>query len=268
MPTENISSNPTTISTINILPFEAKREIYKNLVPEEIYSRFNLSPDLYDLEGRDLILLKSDPGQSDVEIFIFHQSGFSDPVLYGHITDTLFGQIHILLYVINNPDSQRFNIDRMADGTPTLLGAVTRNIDEELLAFQNGLSPGQVRHGMRLMVSGARKFEEFVQSLGHTIYFVEPLYYHNAVLFERYGFAYQRGRNLMEEINEGFQPKGHLTKLLDASTPFRSPNAGNSIRKRSWAIHDGILNKPFSGVTMYKRVGIGAELNTSQNCDW
>ncbi len=268
MPKADVSAKPTTISAINLLPYKTKREIYKGLVPEDIYEKFSLSADLYDSEGNDLITLKTDPGHSDAEIYIYHKAGFTDPILYGHISDTLLNQIHILLYVINNPDSQRFNVDRMPDGTPTLLGAVTRNLDEELLAFQDGLSPGQVRHGMRLMLSGAKKFEEFVQNLGHSIYFVEPLYYHNAVLFERYGFAYQRGRKLMEEINEGFQPKGSLTKLLDSSTPFRAPNAGKSIRKRSWAIHDGILGKAFSGVTMYKRIGISSGLNTTKNCEW
>ena len=85
-------------------------------------------------------------------------------------------------------------------------------------------------------------FEKFVESLGHDMYFVEPLYYHNAVIFERYGLAYQMGRRRMESYHAGFSESGELLPLLDGS-PFRRPEATNSIRLRSWAIHDGILGR-------------------------
>jgi hypothetical protein len=69
------------------------------------------------------------------------------------------------------------------------------------------LSPGQVRRGLRLLAPAIETFEQFVASLGHDMYFVEPLYYHNAVIFERYGFTYQMGRRLMERIESGFSAK-------------------------------------------------------------
>jgi hypothetical protein len=112
-------------------------------------------------------------------------------------------------------------------------------------------------------------FEGFiVTELGHEMYFVEPLYYHNAVIFERYGFTYQMGKRLMESIHTGFQPGGDLHTQLDGSNVFRKPEASESIRKRSWAIHDGILGEPFTNVTMYKRVGISAGISTTPNCAW
>jgi hypothetical protein len=100
------------------------------------------------------------------------------------------------------------------------------------------------------------------------MYFVEPLYYHNAVIFERYGFAYQVGRRQMERIHSGFQEGGELCQKLDDSNPFRSSQAANSIRLRSWAIHDGILGEPFTNVTMYKRVGASANISTTPGCQW
>jgi hypothetical protein len=111
-------------------------------------------------------------------------------------------------------------------------------------------------------------FEGFVTSLGHEMYFVEPLYYHNAVIFERYGFAYQMGKRLMDSIQAGFQEGGDLYPQLDDLNPFRTSKAVNSIRLRSWAIHDGILGEPFTNVTMYKRVGKSAGINTTPGCKW
>ena len=133
--------------------------------------------------------------------------------------------------------------------------------------MQAGLSPGQIRRGPHLLSAAMRTFEEFVKKLGHDIYFAEPLYYHNAIVFERYGFTYQQGRRLMLRIQEGFSPNGELRSVLDGNTPFRSYEAVNSIRLRSWAIHDGILGQPFTNVTMYKRVGHHHGISTT-NCNW
>jgi len=258
---------PRTISGINRLTYEKKREIIARLIPKELLERCRISENMRDEQGRDLIQLRGEPGSTDAELFLYHKIGFRDPVLYGHITDTISGQIHILLYNINNPDAERYDIDQLPDGTSTMLGTLARNIPEELRAMNAGLAPGQVRHGLRLLRSAEEQFEFFIKSLGQDLYFAEPLYYHNAILFERMGFAYQSGRRLMERIENGFAPDGDLTSKLDGS-PFRSPEALDSVRLRSWAIHDGILGQPFSGVTMYKHVGKSAGISTLRNTHW
>ncbi len=71
----------------------------------------------------------------------------------------------------------------------------------------------------------------------------------------------------MDSINVSFQTDGDINVQSDNST-FRKPEAINGIRKRSWAIHDGILGEPFTNVTMYKQVGKQAGLNTAPNCEW
>jgi len=100
------------------------------------------------------------------------------------------------------------------------------------------------------------------------MYYIEPLWDHNAVIFERYGFSYQLGRRLMNEIQARFADGGALRQRLDNSNPFRSSKAADSIRLRSWAIHDGILGEPFTNVTMYKHVGRSAKLNSAPGCEW
>ena len=258
---------PSTIGGINLLPDAEKFEVYSRSIPKELINRFNLPP-LDSVQIHDYLRFNFTPGKSDVEISLFHQSGFSDPVLYGHLTDTITGQIHILLYILNNPESKRYNVDQMPNGTMTRFGTFQRNIDAEKEALTANLAPGQIRHGLRLLSQAINAFENFVSSLGHDIYFVEPLYYHNAVIFERYGFAYQVGRKLMEGIEAGFKVGGSLYNKLDDSTLFRSKPASQSIRLRSWAIHDGILDEPFTNVTMYKRIGKNAGIATCPDCAW
>jgi hypothetical protein len=257
--------NPSTIGGINKLPENEKRAIYARYIPKELIQKFNL-PKL--LENKELLQFRFEPGSSNVEMRLYHQADFADPILYAHLTDTLNGQIYVLLYILNDPHSPRFDVDKMPDGSATKFGTLKRNLEAEKAALQEGLAPGQVRRGLRLLRPAMAAFEEFIVSLGHDMYYVEPLYYHNAVIFERYGFSYQVGKRRMEGIQAEFQEGGQLSQRLDGSNPFRSSKAANSIRLRSWAIHDGILGEPFTNVTMYKRVGKYADINTTSGCEW
>lgn len=256
---------PSTIGGINKLAEVEKRAVYARYIPRAILQKFDI-PD--PTHNKELLRFRFAEGASDVEMSLFHQADFPDPILYAHLTDTMNGQIHVLLYILNDPAAPRFDVDRMPDGSPTKFGIFQRNLEAEQAAMNAGLSPGQVRKGLRLLQPATTAFEEFLTSLGHDLYFVEPLYYHNAVIFERYGFAYQVGKRQMERIHLGFQEGGEYCARLDGSTPFRSSQAAASIRLRSWAIHDGILGEPFTNVTMYKRLGKSANIDTAPGCNW
>jgi acetoin utilization protein AcuC len=258
---------PSTIGGINLLPEPEKRAIYSRYIPTALLEKYEIPP-LTSAAGHNLLQFRFDSGSSDVAMRLFHKVDFPDPILYAHLTNTLNGQIHILLYILNDPASPRFDVDKMPDGSPTQFGTLHRNIEAEQDALEARLAPGQVRRGLRLLGLAIEAFENFVTALGNEMYFVEPLYYHNAVIFERYGFSYQVGKRLMDSIHAGFQPGGDLLPQLDGSNPFRQPEAANSIRKRSWAIHDGILGEPFTNVTMYKRVGKSSGINTTPDCAW
>ena len=259
---------PQSIAAVNRLPDGEKRTIYSRFIPRVLLGRYRIPADFTDDKGRPLLDLRCAEGSTDVEVTLRHTAAALDPLLYTHLTDTINGRIHVLLYVINDPESPRFDVDRLPDGTSTKFGSLHRNRDAERAAMDAGLAPGQVRTGLHTLRQSVQAFEEFAQSLGHDLYFVDPLYYHNAITFERYGFAYQSGRRLMEEIDRGFSPEGDLAARLDGSTPFRQPSHRSSVRGRSWAIHDGILGEPFSGVTMYKRIGVNAGLDTFPAGKW
>lgn len=258
----------STIYGVNNLPGYEKREIYARIIAPELLQRFNIPPDLLTEEGTDLLKITCPERSSSVEMELHHIPGFEDPILFGHLTDNLTGQVHILLYVLNDPESPRFDVDRMPDGRKTMFGTLCRNIQAEIAAMEYGLAPGQIRRGLRLLKPAICSFETFVSSLGHELYFTEPLYYHNAIIFEHYGFSYAKGKKLMERIQYGFSSTGDLVKKLDNSSPFKSPSAASSIRLRSWAIHDGILGEPFTNVTMFKHVGKSAGIDTSSGCVW
>jgi hypothetical protein len=258
----------SNINAINCLAEEEKRQTYARLIPGVILDRFHIPASFLDAQGNDLLAINGPCGNASVEMSLFHEHDFPDPILFGHITDTLSGQIHVLLYVINDPTSPRFDVDRLPDGTSTKFGTQHRNLEAETAALEYGLAPGQVRRGLRMLDPAIKSFEDFVTFLGHDMYFAEPLFYHNALIFERNGFSYQKGHLRMKQIDQGFRHGGALLQKLDGSTIFRQPGAQHSIRLRSWAIHDGILGEPFSDIVMYKRVGKPADVNTCGDCAW
>lgn len=249
-------SFPSTIAGLNELPVEQKRETYSKIIPPELLDLFDVPQDLRDQDGRDLFHLHCDAGSADAELALYHRADAPDPIIFGHLTDTIHGQIHILLYGMNDVESPRYNVDRMPDGTKTGFGTNQRNLEEEIRALQAGLAPGQIYKGPHLFKESLQQFERFVDCMGQEMFFVEPLFYHVAVIFERYHFRYQQGKRFVKRINEGFAAGGDLLPLLDGSTPFRDPAAADQIRLRSWAIHDNILGEPFNNVTMYKIIDL------------
>ncbi|GAB4406042.1 MAG: hypothetical protein OHK0052_27620 [Anaerolineales bacterium] len=264
-----VNSPPAyTIAAINRMPADEKRAIYTRLIPPSLLQRMEITPDLHDADGNDLLYLNCPPGSAIAELALYHEYDARDPLIYGQITDTFTGQLHIMLYIINNPNAPRFDIDRTPDGKPTKFGVLHRNLIAEEAAMNAGLAPGQIRKGMRMLTDAVETFENFVHSLGHDRFFAEPLYYHNAVILERVGFNYQQGRKLMQTIEEGFSPGGTLHNQLNGSSPFRQPHAAQSVRLRSWAIHDGIMGEPFQRVTMYKILGKHAGINTCPFTAW
>jgi len=260
----------SSIRGINNLGYELAAAIYRTLIPDDLLIHYNIDPrTLTDAQGNRLVEFICPPETGSVEIKVWHQAGARDPLHYLQLADNVNNQLSVLMFVVNDPSSPRFDVDRdWRTGEPTKFGTLNRNIEAEIAAMQAGLAPGQVRRGLKLTRKLIPLFETFVSRLGHQIFFMEPLAYHNALLFERYGCAYSQGRAKMEWINREFAPGGVLYHRLDGSTPFRRPGAERTIRGRSWAIHDGLLSEPFENIHMYKRVGRNASVCTFPNGIW
>ena len=255
---------PNTIAAINDLPSAQKTAIYGELVPEWVQTRFGVDPQTLSTDGQSLCKLRCPAGARGMEITIWPALDAPDPLLYLNMADNDFNQLVVLLLVVNDPAGPRFDVDRPPDGA----GVQARNLIEEERAMRYGLAPGQIRPGLRVFRSGVARFESFVDRMGHDVFFIEPLAYHNAITFERYGFAYTQGRKLMEQIHSEFQPGGTLHARLDGHSPFRDSGAWELVRGRSWAIHDGILGRPFDGFQMYKQIGKQAGIDTFPGSRW
>lgn len=247
-----------SLRQINALPEEQKIAVYRRLIPDDLLPQFGIDPTNWtNAEGVNLLHLEAVDGSGFVRIRVMPFPDFPDPLFQLELGDTGNNQFEVLLVVINDPKSERFDIDRDWEGEPTKFGLMRRNLAEEERAMKAGLAPGQIRRGLRQMSGQQRRVEDFAAALGHEIFLANPLGYHNAIYLEWQGFNYIRGRRKMALIDQGFQPGGELFEKLDGSTPFRQPNMANTVRGRSWAIHDGILDEPWPTleIMMFKRIG-------------
>ena len=252
----------SSIWQINGLPEETKHALYCSLIPSTVLQDPCTAVTSDRQESDPISVNIRCPAETGfVEIDVRHAHDPRDPLLYVQISDTPSGQIQVLLMCVNDPFAPRFDIDRDWEGE-TKLGTMRRNVDAEIEAFRAGLAPGQVRRGLGLSRSLIGVMETFAAGLAKDRFFIEPLAYHNAIMFEGYGFAYMTGKSSLDKIHQGFQPGKDLWQKLDGSTPFRERGAEKTVRGRSWAIHDGILGRPWTGVRMYKRIGHDAGICT------
>jgi hypothetical protein len=254
-----------SLRQINTLPEEQKVAVYRRLIPDDLLIQFGIDPVTWtNVDGVKLVNLEAGKDTGFLRIRVIPFPDFPDSLFQLELGDTGSHQLEVLLVVINDPHGERFDVDRDWSGEPTKFGLMRRNLEEEERAMKAGLAPGQVRHGLRQMSRQQQRVEDFVARLGHEIYLANPLGYHNAIFLEWQGFSYIQGRRKMEWIHRGFQAGGELFEKLNGTTPFRQSEMANTVRGRSWAIHDGILGEPWPllKVKMYKRVGHHARMCT------
>lgn len=253
----------TSLALVNRLPEPEKERIYANLLPPRLFDLLGIDPRrLIGQDGRRLVQVIAPHGLSFVRIEARAAADDPDTVFFAELTDTQFHQMELAFCIICDPAAPRFAVDVTEDGTVNYFTSRGRNLPEEARAMQAGLYPNQTRHGLRMFGEFFSRLERFTDSLGMEMIVAEALTYDNAIRYEQYGFDYLTGKRLMLEIDREFAPGGQLQRRLDGSTPFRMPGMERTVRGRSWAIHDGILDEPWDEVQIYKMIGVHAGLDT------
>jgi hypothetical protein len=249
-----------SIEELNGLPAEVREGLYSRLVPPELLIRLGADPRTgRNAAGDGLVRVVATAGQPWARVEVRASRDDRDAVLLVDVEMSPFGVPELSFVQITDPTAERFGIDRDEEGQDTLFGTASRNRAEEQRALEAGLAPGQVRRGLKMLGGVMAAMEDFCRLLGKELFLVEPLFYHSALLYERHGCAYLFGEDLMARIHAEFQSGGRLHAALEAGDPFRQPGFERTARKRSWAIHDGILSvlgdAPWGGVKMYRQLG-------------
>ena len=253
----------SSIQEINLLPREMAEALYLRLVPPALLEQLRVSPaTLCGPSGERLVVITAPADKPWARVEVRAARDDRDPVLLVDVEMSPLSVPELAFVQIADPAGPRYAIDRDPDGHDTLYGTASRNLGEELRAMKEGLAPGQVRRGLRMLSGVLQSMEQFCALIGKEIYLIEPLFYHSAILYERRGCGYLVGKDVMEEIHAGFAPGGALLERLDGGSPFRRPGAAQTVRGRSWALHDGLSGEAWGGVKMYKATGRHAGVST------
>jgi hypothetical protein len=258
----------STIAKINRFPKEERDRLYLLLIPPSIFTRFGInSKSLTNQFGEKVItgVFPLDANFGCIEVR--YRSGDRDCIFSCQVSlETFMQSLHLDFLIINDPFSERFNVDIDEMGRDTLFGTRSRNIPEEVRAIEVGLAPGMVRKGLGFTREFINCLETFMASIKLKTISVRGLFYHNAISWERYGFTYFKGHKIMEKVHREFQPGGLLYERLDDSTPFRKKGMERTVRGRSWAIYDGIFwdafGEEWDSPMMYKTLGKDFKMNT------
>lgn len=257
---------PVTIKALNSLPENPKLRLYRTLIPIQVLAEFDINPRTWKNPDKlSQVRLDAEQGSDKVKITAWYGEDTRNEFFYLELADNQYNGIDLNFLIVNDPTSQRFRTDYDDQGRETLFGSVHRNHAEEEKAMRAGLAPGQIREGLRSSQIVFTHIETFLTMMAHHAFFLEPLTYVSAWIFEKRGFAYSKGHQLMDTIHREFQPGGELHKALDGSTPFRQPDQWDTVRGRAWAIHDGILeaiDRKWDDLKMIKQVGRHAGANT------
>ena len=260
------STTPIALRQINGLPLNAEKRVYRALLPPSLLTQVGIDPITWKgADGDQHIVLTAEPESGAMHVSARTSADAPDDFLCIELSDNPFNGIDLGLLLLSDPSSPRFGTDSDEEGRPTLFGTARRNLGEEERAMHAGLAPAQVRSSLGASGLVLQHIEGFLVALGHRAWFLEPLTYVSAWVFERRGFAYVRGHKLMDDIHKEFQPGGRLHQVLDGSTPFRQPDQWRTVRGRAWAIHDGILEAigaTWNGLRMVKQVGRHAGVET------
>jgi hypothetical protein len=253
----------SSIQEVNALPREVAEALYARLIPEEMLDRFGINPvTLRGTDGSRTVRITAPADKPWARVEVRASAEDRDPALLVDVEMSPLSVPELAFVQITDPERPRYAIDRDLDGRDTLFGTVSRNIAEEVRAMNDGLAPGQVRPGLRLLARVLETMEGFCRLIGQEIFLIEPLFYHSAVLYERRGCGYLLGRDVMDDIHAAFGDGGALRAALDGSSPFRHPEAGRTVRGRSWALHDGVGGSAWGGVKMYKASDQHARMDT------
>lgn len=252
------------IRRINELAPQEKEGIYRVLIPPSLYGRFQIDPLTWRIRGAGRVVRVWGPRGDPTALVEIRPPHMEEPLYSIQVSDTKdFTQLDWDFLLVNDPESPRFLTQVDVHGRDTLFGWASRNLEEEIRAVEAGLFPGQCRRGLGLTRESIECLEFFCRMLDIKSIRLEALFYHNAITYERHGFGYLKGYQLMKRIHHEFLPGGKLHALMDGSSPFRRAELAQTVRGRSWAIHDGILldvqdellEEGWSSPVMYRMVG-------------
>ncbi len=133
------ASIPVSIRSINNLPDNAKRRLYRALIPIGLLTRFRINPRSWKgPDGNNQVDLLAKPESGLVNLSIWNGEDRDDPFFTIELEDNSLNGIDLNLLVLCEPEATRFQTDFDETGARTEFGTVRRSLDAEERAMNAG----------------------------------------------------------------------------------------------------------------------------------
>ena len=130
------ASIPATLAQLNELPEDAKKRIYRALIPPDLLTKFNIDPISWKGRSNYQITLNAEPLTAEVNISIGKVSDSREEFFCLQLLDNAMNGIDLNFLIISDPWTPRFDTDCLDDGSSTLYGKARRNLAAEEKAKQ------------------------------------------------------------------------------------------------------------------------------------
>ena len=111
---EALGTEITSLRGINRLPPEIKERVYASLIPVDLFASYGVDRfSLMDRDGQKALQFDFPPETGNVKIAFRRSRAENDPIVFIQLSDTRYEEVEFEWIIINDPDSERFNIHRL-----------------------------------------------------------------------------------------------------------------------------------------------------------
>ena len=238
-----------SIQEINALPREVAEALYARLVPDELFDRFGIDPStLCDRDGARLVRVTAPPDKPWARVEVRSSTEDRDPALLVDVEMSPLSVPELAFVQITDPAGPRFAIDRDPDGRDTLFGTASRNVVEEARAMRDGPGPRAGAARPAAALAGAGRDGGLLHAdrqgdLPHRAALL-PLGHPLRAPGLRLPDGPRRDGGDPRRLLRGRGAADGARRLLAASA---RPDAARTVRGRSWALHDGVIEGLWGG---------------------
>jgi len=114
---------PTTIYELNRMPEEERSALLSLLVPARLFSMFTIDPRTFrNRSGKVCVKFTCPDEMPFFQIDVRRDPADTDAAYFLDVSTSAFGQMEISFIIVNDPDGERFGIDRTKTGTRRISG--------------------------------------------------------------------------------------------------------------------------------------------------
>src|SRR4030067_457683 len=130
------------------MPEKERERFLSVLLPRRLLTMFSIDPGTFRNDrGVRCVRFVCPERMPFFQVDLRRDPDDRDAAYFLDLSNSVFGQMEVSFIIVNDPGSERFDIDVDEHGQDTYFGTARRNVPEEIRAMKAGVAPGRARRG-------------------------------------------------------------------------------------------------------------------------